>query len=310
MRQADESKSDDGANAPRAPGGVATSPLSAGLWLVSTPIGNARDITLRALDVLTNADVLACEDTRVTRKLLEIHGIKLNGRPIIAYNDHSDAARRARIMDWLADGKSVAFASDAGTPMIADPGYRLVEDAMAQGHHVDVAPGPSSVPAAICLAGLPSDRFFFGGFLPQKSGARRAELQRVAAVPATLVFFEAARRLSSALQDITAALGADRNMAVVREMTKKFQEVRRGPAAELAAEYAAGEPPKGEIVLVIGPPNPALLTEDPDIARDLLKAAMTSRSAKDAVREVAQATGLPRRVIYQMSLEINAEGPE
>ena len=286
--------------------GVARPPLPAGLWLVATPIGNAGDITLRALEVLSGADVLACEDTRRTRKLLEIHGISLGGRPIRSYNDANGAARRPEILRHLGEGRSVAYASDAGTPMIADPGYRLVEAARAAGHAVHVAPGASAAIAALCLAGLPTDRFLFCGFLPTRAGQRQREIAELAGIPATLVIFEAPRRLPACLADLAAGLGRDRAAAVVREATKLHEETLAGTLGELARHYGEdGREARGEAVIVVGPPEarPA----EVDTADDLdamIRSALAEGSVKDAARAVAEATGLPRRDIYARAVEI------
>ena len=287
--------------------GVAAQPLSPGLWLVATPIGNAADITLRALDVLRRADVLACEDTRRTRKLLEIHGISLAGRPVLSYNDQNGAARRPEILRHLAAGRSVAYASDAGTPLIADPGYRLVTEARAEGHDVHVAPGPSAVLAALSVAGLPTDRFLFAGFLPVKSAARKREAAALAGVPATLVFFEAPRRLAACLADLAEALGEERPAAVVREITKLHEETVRGTLGELARRYADLPAPRGEAVLVIGPPGKEAGTPDAEGLDRLIRQALDHGSVKDAAREVAAATGLPRREVYARAVEIAGE---
>lgn len=291
----------DGAGA-RHGSGDAPPPLSAGLWLVATPIGNAADITLRALDVLARVDVLAAEDTRRTRQLMDIHGIALAGRPMVSYHDRNGAARRPQILAWLAEGRSVAFASDAGTPLIADPGYRLAEAAREGGYDVHALPGASAVLTALSLAGLPTDRFLFAGFLPPKSGARRTALAALAAVPATLVFYESPRRTAAALADMAEVLG-DRPAALTRELTKKFEEVRRGSLAELAEALAEEDTPRGEIVLVVGPPGETV----PDAADldALLTEALERLGTKDAAREVAAQTGLPRREVYARALALS-----
>ncbi|HLS18250.1 MAG TPA: 16S rRNA (cytidine(1402)-2'-O)-methyltransferase, partial [Paracoccaceae bacterium] len=224
---------------------VTAPPLAPGLYLVATPIGNAGDITLRALEVLARADVLACEDTRRTRQLMAIHGIGVEGRPIISYHDRNGAARRPQIMRFLEQGMSVAYASDAGTPLVSDPGFRLVEAAHEGGHEVHAVPGASAVLAALSVAGLPSDRFMFIGFLPPRQGARRRVLQELASVPATLIAFEAPHRAPAALADMAEVLGADRSGAMARELTKKFEEVRRGTLGTLAAEIGDADAVKG-----------------------------------------------------------------
>lgn len=276
--------------------------LAPGLYLVATPIGAARDITLRALDILGSADLLAAEDTRQTRKLLDIHGVRRDGRTILAYHDHNGAAQRPRLLAALAEGKSVALVSDAGTPLIADPGYRLAVEAAAAGHRVVAAPGASALLAALSVAGLPTDRFLFAGFLPPKSGARLRALAELAPTPATLVFYESPRRLAESLGAMAARLGAERPAAVCRELTKRFEEVRRAPLARLAGEYAAMEPPKGEVVVVVGPP----LAQEvgPDALDAALVAALETGSVKDAAAEVSNRLGLPRREVYARALEL------
>ncbi len=284
--------------------GVATPPLSAGLWLIATPIGNAADVTLRALDVLRRVDVLACEDTRRTRKLLEIHGISTNGRTVMSYNDMNGPARRPEIMQHLKNGKSVGYASDAGTPLIADPGYRLVEEARMAGFAVHALPGPSAVLAALCLAGLPTDRFMFSGFLPVRQAARRREAATLAGIPATLVFFESPRRLAACFADLAATLGPDRQAAVVREATKLHEETQTGTVSELAERYAAMEAPKGEAVIVIGPPV-ATETLDEEGLDQMIRTALLDGTLKDAARMVADVTGRPRKEIYSRALELS-----
>ncbi|NNU78891.1 16S rRNA (cytidine(1402)-2'-O)-methyltransferase [Halovulum dunhuangense] len=277
--------------------------LAPGLYLVATPIGTADDVTLRALAVLRSADWLAAEDTRQARKLMEIHGIPLAGRPILPYHDHNGAQQRPRILAALREGKSVAYVSDAGTPLIADPGYRLAEAVIAEGLAVTAVPGASAVLAALSVAGLPTDRFLFAGFLPPKSAARRTELAELAAVPATLVFYEAPRRLAAVLADMAAVLGGGRRAAVCRELTKRFEETRRDTLAALAEAYAAEDPPKGEAVVVIGPP---LRTEaTAETLDDALRAALGANSVKDAAALVAEATGLPKKRVYARALELS-----
>lgn len=276
--------------------------LSAGLYLVSTPIGTASDITLRALDILANADVLAAEDTRNTRKLMDIHGVKLNKRPLLPYHDHNGPAQRPRLLAAIKEGKSVAYVSDAGTPLIADPGYRLAAEAIGEGLPVTSAPGASALLAALAVAGLPTDRFLFAGFPPVKAVAKAKFLAEFTAVPATLVFYESPRRLADCLSAMVAAYGGDRKVAVCRELTKKFEEVRRGTLAELAAQYAEESAPKGEVVVVVGPPIATDASEqDIDTA---LNAALKIQSVKDAAKEVSEALGLPRKQLYARALEL------
>jgi 16S rRNA (cytidine1402-2'-O)-methyltransferase len=284
---------------------AASPPLEPGLYLVATPIGNAADVTLRALNVLSRADVIAAEDTRETRKLMEMHGIALAGRPMVSYHDRNGAARRPQILAWLRDGKSVAYCSDAGTPLVADPGYRLAEAAVAEGLGLTAIPGASAVLAALSLAGLPTDRFLFAGFLPPKRGARKKVLDELAAVPATLIFYESPRRLAAALADMAESLGSARPAAVARELTKKFEQVRRAPLGELAGQYAAEDAPRGEVVVLIGPPDPALaLAASAASLDDELTAARATLSVKDAARDVATRLGLPRREVYARALEL------
>jgi 16S rRNA (cytidine1402-2'-O)-methyltransferase len=272
--------------------------LPAGLMVVATPIGNLRDITLRALEILAGADLVACEDTRVTRKLFEHYGIST---PLIAYHDHNAETVRPKILQRIAGGETVALVSDAGTPLISDPGYRLVREAIAAGHPVSAAPGPSSALMGLTLAGLPTDRFFFEGFLPAKEAARRARIAELARIPATLVLFESGPRLADTLSDLAGGLGA-REAAVARELTKLHEEVRRGDLTSLAADYAGGAETRGEMVIVIAPPlsEPA---SDLDIDA-LLVRALARTSVKEAVAEVASATGAPRRVVYSRALEL------
>jgi 16S rRNA (cytidine1402-2'-O)-methyltransferase len=283
----------------RADGNVAP-----GLAIVATPIGNMLDITLRALATLRAADVIACEDTRVTQKLLTRHGI---ARPLVAYHDHNAERMRPLLLDRLRRGELVALVSDAGTPLVSDPGFKLVQAALAAGLPVTTLPGASAPLAALVLSGLPSDRFLFAGFLPPKSGARRTALAELAAVPATLVFFESAPRLGAALTDMAAVLGS-RPAAVARELTKLFEDVRRGDLAELAAHYRDAGKPRGELVVVVGPapeaagPSAAALDEQ-------LKAALAQMSVRDASEAVAVATGRKRRDVYRRALLLAGRNP-
>lgn len=279
-----------------------TPTLSAGLYLVSTPIGTASDITIRALDILANADVLAAEDTRNTRKLMDIHGVSLNKRPLLPYHDHNGPAQRPRLLAAIREGKSVAYVSDAGTPLIADPGYRLAADAIEEGLPVTSAPGASALLAALAVAGLPTDRFLFAGFPPVKAVAKSKFLAEFSNVPATLVFYESPRRLADCLKAMEAAFGGARRVAVCRELTKKFEEVRRGTISELAIKYSDEKAPKGEVVVVVGPPvNEDASEQDIDTA---LRAALKTQSVKDAAKEVAEALDLPRKQLYARALEL------
>ena len=277
-------------------------PLAPGLYLVATPIGSARDVTLRGLDILARADLLAAEDTRRARKLLDIHGVRREGRTILPYHDHNGAAMRPRLLAALAEGRSVALVSDAGTPLVADPGYRLAVEAIAAGATVTAAPGASALLAALSVAGLPTDRFLFAGFLPPKDAARRRALAEVAPTPATLVFYESPHRLADSLAAMAEVLGADRPAAVCRELTKRFEQTRRDTLSALAAAYASEPDPKGEIVVVVGPPLAREVgPEDLDAA---LAQALEGASVKDASAEVAERLGLPRRQVYARALDL------
>ena len=274
-------------------------PLPPGLYIVATPIGNLGDITLRAADVLARCDAIACEDTRVTAKLLRHLGIS---KPLWRYDDHSGAEARARLLDSMRD-RAVVLVSDAGTPLVSDPGYRLVREAREAGIPATSLPGPSAPVMALTLSGLPSDRFLFAGFLPPKDKARREALEELGAVRATLVFFETAPRLVKSLQAIAEALPG-REVAVARELTKMFEECRTGPAGELAAHYEA-HPPKGEIVLLVGPPPERNAGQvDPD---ELLREALETEKPSQAAARVAKATGLDRKVLYARALELRGQ---
>jgi 16S rRNA (cytidine1402-2'-O)-methyltransferase len=270
-----------------------------GLHIVATPIGNLADISLRAIEALSAADTVACEDTRVTRKLLNAYGLD---RALTAYHDHNAERMRPRLIERMKNGESVALVSDAGTPLVSDPGYKLVRAAIAEGLAVTALPGASAPLAALVVSGLPSDRFLYAGFLPPKRTARRKAIEDLAGVPATLIFFESARRLTAALEDMAAILGA-RPAAVVRELTKLFEEARRGDLAELAAQYRSAGPPKGEIVIVVGPPEtPAREAGDLDAQ---LAVALERASLRDAAAMVAAATGVPRREVYARALVLS-----
>lgn len=278
--------------------------LAPGLYFIATPIGTARDITLRALDILANADVIAAEDTRSMRKLMDIHGIALGNRPLLAYHDHNGKTMRPRLLEHLGTGKSVAYASEAGTPMIADPGFDLAREAAGKGHLVTTAPGPSAALAALTLAGLPTDRFLFAGFLPNTKTARRSQLQALGDVPATLVFYESPKRLTAMLGDAAEVLGAERNAAYCRELTKKFEEVQRGTLAELV-ERTGSLTLKGEVVVLIDRAASGSVNQEDIVSA--LRRALQSMSVRDASETVAQAYGLPKRKIYQMALEFDKE---
>ncbi|WP_308917718.1 16S rRNA (cytidine(1402)-2'-O)-methyltransferase [Jannaschia sp. LMIT008] len=274
--------------------------VEAALHLVAVPIGAARDITLRALDLLAGADVLAAEDTRALRRLMDIHGIALGDRPLVAYHDHNGERVRPRLLGALAEGKSVAYASEAGTPLVADPGFRLAVDARARGAAVRAAPGASAVLAALCVAGLPTDRFLFAGFLPPKAQARRTALAELGTVPATLVLYESPKRVAAMLTDAAAVLGS-RDARLCRELTKRFEDVWSGDLPTLAAR-ADAEPPKGEIVVLIDRAAPAAATDD-DL-RAMLVDRLATEGTKAAVQAVTEATGVPRKRVYALALEM------
>jgi 16S rRNA (cytidine1402-2'-O)-methyltransferase len=275
-----------------------------GLHFVSTPIGAARDITLRGLDILREAEVLAAEDTRTLRHLMDIHGIPLAGRPLVAYHDHNGEAVRPRLLAALAEGKAVAYASEAGTPLVADPGFQLGRAAIAAGHRVFAAPGPSAVLAALTVSGLPSDRFLFAGFPPNTAQARRKWIAEFAQVPATLVFYESPKRVKEMLTDLASELGADREAVLCRELTKRFEEVRRGTLADLVAG-CADAPIKGEIVVLVDRSRaPRFGPEDVEAA---LRDRLQRLSVKDAAAEVAEMLGLPRREVYQRALAMEKD---
>ncbi len=275
-----------------------------GLHFVATPIGAARDITLRALDILAGADVLAAEDTRTLRHLMEIHGLSLGDRPLIAYHDHNGEAVRPRLLRALEEGRSVAYASEAGTPLVADPGYQLARAAIAAGHPVLAAPGPSAVLAALTVSGLPTDRFLFAGFPPAGAGDRARFLAELAPVPATLVLYESPKRISRLLGELAQTMGDERQAAVCRELTKRFEEVSRGSLADLAAQYADRDV-KGEIVVVIDRGTAAVATRS-DIEA-ALRQSLRGASVRDAAAEVAEAFGLPRKEVYRMALGLSEE---
>ncbi|WP_158667758.1 16S rRNA (cytidine(1402)-2'-O)-methyltransferase [Bradyrhizobium guangdongense] len=270
-----------------------------GLYLVATPIGNLGDITLRALQTLAGVDVIACEDTRITRRLTERYAIAAQLRP---YHEHNAEAARPKILEALAQGGSVALVSDAGTPLISDPGFKLVREVCAAGHPVHALPGPSSVLAALSVAALPTDRFFFEGFLPAKSAARRARLAELARIDATLVMFESGNRMQATLTDLAEIMG-EREAAVCRELTKLHEEIRRAPLAELARQADAPET-RGEFVLVIGPPAADADMLASDALDGLLREQLAANSVKDAVAHAVALSGRPRREVYARALEL------
>ena len=276
--------------------------LAPGLYVTATPIGNARDITLRALSVLQDCDAIVAEDTRVTAKLLAIHGI---AKPLSAYNDHNGERERPRILARLARGERIALVSDAGTPLISDPGYKLVREALAAGVAVDALPGPSAVLVALVLSGLPSNRFLFAGFLPPRSGERRSVLAELSTVPATLVFYESPQRISECLRDMADVLGG-RDAAVARELTKFHQETVRGTLDELTAHYASSPAPKGEVTIVAGPPKASQVERGR--VDSLLAKALPFMPLRAAADLVAEALDAPRRAIYERALTLKEQG--
>lgn len=296
--------------------------LAPGLHLVATPIGAARDITLRALDVLAGAEVLAAEDTRSLRRLMDLHAIPLAGRPLLAYHDRNGPEMRPRLLRLLDEGRSLAFAPEAGTPLVSDPGYQLVRAAVAAGHAVTAAPGPSAVLAALAVSGLPSDRFLFAGFPPAAAGARRRWIAELAAVPATMILFESPRRISRLLGELAPLWGEGREAAICRELTKRFEEVRRGTLGMLATtlqeEAERGVQLRGEVVLVVdrarrsgAPAGDGPEAGEGDAVQEgagsmeaELKRRLAAMSVRQAVAEVVAATGLPRRTVYQAALRL------
>jgi 16S rRNA (cytidine1402-2'-O)-methyltransferase len=278
--------------------------LAAGLHLVATPIGNLRDITIRALETLAAADVIACEDTRITRRLLDHYGI---ATPLTPYHEHNAEAARPKLLGRLAQGETVALVSDAGTPLVSDPGFKLVRAAREAGHPVIAAPGPSALLAALTSSGLPTDRFFFEGFLSAKDGQRKARIAELARIPATLILYESGARIARTLAALAEGLGA-RQAAVCRELTKLHEEVRRGNLSLLATQYAEGAETRGEFTVVVEPPSADAAMPDPNEVDALLRRALRNASVKDAVSDVAAATGLPRREIYQRALALGDDG--
>lgn len=279
--------------------------LAPALYLVATPIGNLSDVTIRALETLAAADIVACEDTRVTRVLLQRYGMR---RRLMAYHEHNAAEVGAKLIAALQEGRTVALCSDAGTPLVSDPGFRLVAQAVEAGHRVVPIPGASAALAALTVSDLPSDAFFFAGFLPTKSGQRRSRLEELATVPATLIFFESPRRLAASLEAMAAALG-DRPAAIARELTKAFEETRRGSLAALAEHYRAADTPKGEIVICVGPPlqeAPAGEAETDALLRELAKSLPASKAAAEAARR----TGRQKQDLFRRIVALRESGDE
>lgn len=282
--------------------------LKSGLYLVATPIGNMRDISFRALDVLSSVDSIACEDTRVTGKLLNAYRIK---KPMVQYNDHNAPRQRTKILQELAEGKRVALVSDAGTPLISDPGYKLVREARDQGFDVTSVPGANAVLTALQVSGLPSDAFSFIGFLPAKSGARKKTLEEWSTTPGSLVIYETAPRLEESLADMLSVLG-NRQAAVTRELTKMFEEVQADSLEDLVKHYKKKGAPKGEIVIVIGSAATIAMSEEDEASKavtleDQLRVALKSMSVKDAAEVVATASGKPKKTIYMLALKLSGK---
>lgn len=276
----------------------ASAVLEAGLYIVATPIGNLGDISFRALATLAGADVIACEDTRVSRVLMQRYGIE---RQLVPYHEHNSAEMMPRLLDWLAEGRRIALISDAGTPLISDPGYRLVREVLAAGHMVVPLPGANAAIAALAVSGLPTDAFFFGGFLPARQGERRSRLSQLAQIPGTLVFYETPHRVDEALEDMVAVLGAGREAVLARELTKLHEEVRRLPLGDLLTSVRADRP-RGEIVLLIAPPQAQ--AEDGDDLDVMLRAALAVSAPGKAAADIAKATGRPRKEIYARALQL------
>ena len=281
---------------------TAASKPGPGLFIVPTPIGNLRDITLRALDVLGGVNLIACEDTRITSRLLNAYEIKT---PMAAYHEHNAQQIKPRLLKQIKNGKSIALVSDAGTPLVSDPGFKLVRSVIDSGFPLTVLPGPSAPITGIVAAGLPTDRFLFAGFPPPRQKARQTFFQEFIACPTSLIFFESAKRLARSLRDMETVFG-DREAAIARELTKKFEEIQRGTLATLVEFYGARPTPKGEIVVIIDPPSQKVPP-----SRELIDAEITSALAelgvKSAAEYVSGALGLPRREIYQRALKLRCE---
>jgi 16S rRNA (cytidine1402-2'-O)-methyltransferase len=276
--------------------------LEPGLYVVATPIGNLRDVTLRALATLAAADIIACEDTRVTRVLTRHYGIDTE---LLAYHEHNADRQRPKLLAALAEGKVVALVSDAGTPLVSDPGFRLVGDMVAAGHRVVPIPGASALLSALVAAALPTDTFLFAGFLPNRTVGRKKRIAALGAIPATLIFYESPHRTLDALIDMAETLGPDRPAVVARELTKTFETVRRGTLGSLAEAYGAEAPPKGEIVILVGPPTEA--APEAEEVDTLLSRLLAEHPLKQAAALAATATGLPKRELYQRALALKAE---
>lgn len=279
--------------------------LDSGLHILATPIGTANDITIRALNILRDADILVAEDTRVLRKLMEIHGINLNGRKILSYHDHNGEVQRPKLIALIKEGKVLAYASDAGTPLIADPGFSLTKLAIQNNIRVHAAPGASALLTALCLAGLPTDNFFFGGFLGSKSSQKIKNLQKIQNLDATIVYYESPKRTLSTLKDISKIFGNDRLISVCREMTKKFEEVIRGTVDQVIDEIKSRHSFKGEVVIVLGPPTKKEISDEEIYSA--LQIALQEYRIKDAATQISEQFGVPKKRSYEMALRIKAE---
>ena len=279
--------------------------LSPGLYFVSTPIGSARDITLRALDILANADVLAAEDTRTLKKLLEIHKIPMKNRILISYHDHNGSKARPKLLAHLEQGKSIAYTSEAGTPLIADPGFSLLTGVISAENNVTSAPGPCALIAALTVGGLPTDRFCFEGFLPNNKSQRELKFRQLQSYRGTLIFYESAKRLKDTLVKALEIFGEARQAVVCREITKKFEDIKRGNLKELSAFYS-DKNVKGEIVLLIA--GAVDFDTDQSKIEQYVKDALRSMSVKDSAEAVALAFNVPRRDVYQIALKIKSDG--
>ena len=279
--------------------------LDSGLHILATPIGTANDITIRGLNILRDADILVAEDTRVLRKLMEIHGINLNGRKILSYHDHNGEVQRPKLIALIKEGKVLAYASDAGTPLIADPGFSLTKLAIQNNIRVHAAPGASALLTALCLAGLPTDNFFFGGFLGSKSSQRIKNLQKIQNLDATIVYYESPKRTLSTLKDISKIFGNDRLISVCREMTKKFEEVIRGTVDQVIDEIKSRHSFKGEVVIVLGPPTKKEISDEEIYSA--LQIALQEYRIKDAATQISEQFGVPKKRSYEMALRIKAE---
>ncbi len=278
-------------------------PLVPGLYLVATPIGNLADLTLRAVSILARVDVVCCEDTRHSRQLLARYGINRSLRP---FHEHNEEREIPRVLGELAAGHTVALISDAGTPLVSDPGFKLVREALSAGHRVISIPGPAAPIAALAGSGLPTDRFLFAGFLPAKQAARRSRLAELSGFQTTLIFFEAPSRIAEALADMSDVLGAEREAAIARELTKLHEEVQRGRLSDLA-QAAARTEQRGEFVLIVGPPAPSEVPDEVITTR--LEESLAHSSVRDASREVAEALGVPKSRVYDLAIRMKRGGP-